>query len=186
MLQAQRKLKEGSHTEAVSLLENVYTLLPHRAPQLIPSTKLISQKLDLCQVPEQTHQYSETHTDTKKLKLHFLPCPNLHEHNDVCVKVIRDVLNVSEMTLRSPAPSSVGKYRALRCSIEAVPCSSSEFQDVTALLQDRWGYHFSKALMFSRERICSDAVLCVFLLQQGDDQAGSACPQGSGASDVSE
>uniref|UniRef100_A0A7N6BL54 Poly [ADP-ribose] polymerase n=1 Tax=Anabas testudineus TaxID=64144 RepID=A0A7N6BL54_ANATE len=81
LLQAQRKLKEGNHTEAESLLEDVYTLLPHRAPQLPPSAKLISQKLDLCQL-------------------------------------IRDVLNVSEMTLRSPAPSSVGKYRALRCSIE--------------------------------------------------------------------
>uniref|UniRef100_A0A7N6B3W2 Poly [ADP-ribose] polymerase n=1 Tax=Anabas testudineus TaxID=64144 RepID=A0A7N6B3W2_ANATE len=91
LLQAQRKLKEGNHTEAESLLEDVYTLLPHRAPQLPPSAKLISQKLDLCQL-------------------------------------IRDVLNVSEMTLRSPAPSSVGKYRALRCSIEAVPSSSSEFQ----------------------------------------------------------
>ncbi|XP_026231805.1 protein mono-ADP-ribosyltransferase PARP4 [Anabas testudineus] len=99
LLQAQRKLKEGNHTEAESLLEDVYTLLPHRAPQLPPSAKLISQKLDLCQL-------------------------------------IRDVLNVSEMTLRSPAPSSVGKYRALRCSIEAVPSSSSEFQAVTALLQD--------------------------------------------------
>uniref|UniRef100_A0A673BJM8 Poly [ADP-ribose] polymerase n=1 Tax=Sphaeramia orbicularis TaxID=375764 RepID=A0A673BJM8_9TELE len=44
---------------------------------------------------------------------------------DLC-QLIRDVLNVREMTLRTPRPSSLGKYRALRCSIEAVPTSSSE------------------------------------------------------------
>uniref|UniRef100_A0A671Z3J2 Poly [ADP-ribose] polymerase n=1 Tax=Sparus aurata TaxID=8175 RepID=A0A671Z3J2_SPAAU len=53
---------------------------------------------------------------------------------DLC-QLIRDVLNVSEMTLRSPVPSCLGKYRALRCSIETVPHSSSEFQAVSALLQ---------------------------------------------------
>uniref|UniRef100_A0A8C6TK18 Poly [ADP-ribose] polymerase n=1 Tax=Neogobius melanostomus TaxID=47308 RepID=A0A8C6TK18_9GOBI len=47
--------------------------------------------------------------------------------------VIRDILNVSEMTLGSTVPSSVGKYRALRCSIEAVPKGSSEFETVTSL-----------------------------------------------------
>ncbi|KAK2840214.1 hypothetical protein Q5P01_013954 [Channa striata] len=99
LLQAQRKLREANHSEATSLLEEVYTLLPHRAPELPPNAKLISQKLDLCQL-------------------------------------LRDVLNVSEMTLRSPMPSCLGKYRALRCSIETVPSSSSEFQAVTALLQD--------------------------------------------------
>ncbi|XP_067371717.1 protein mono-ADP-ribosyltransferase PARP4 isoform X1 [Channa argus] len=99
LLQAQRKLSEANHTEATSLLEEVYTLLPHRAPQLPPNAKLISQKLDLCQL-------------------------------------LRDVLNVSEMTLRSPMPSCLGKYRALRCSIETVPSSSSEFRAVTALLQN--------------------------------------------------
>ncbi|XP_063353193.1 protein mono-ADP-ribosyltransferase PARP4 isoform X2 [Pelmatolapia mariae] len=100
LLQAQKKLTEGNHTEPMSLLEEFYTLLPHRQSSMFPSTKLISQKLDLCQL-------------------------------------IRDVLNASEMTLRSPAPSTVGKYRALRCSVETVPPSSSEFQAVTDLLQDR-------------------------------------------------
>ncbi|XP_044072757.1 protein mono-ADP-ribosyltransferase PARP4 isoform X2 [Siniperca chuatsi] len=99
LLQAQRKLREANHTEAASLMAEVYTLLPHQAPQFLPNAKLISQKLDLCQL-------------------------------------IRDVLNVSEMTLRSPMPSCLGKYRALRCSIETVPSSSSEFQAVTSLLQD--------------------------------------------------
>ncbi|XP_055361012.1 protein mono-ADP-ribosyltransferase PARP4 isoform X2 [Betta splendens] len=99
LLQAQRNLKEGNHTEAITLLKDAYTLLPHNAPQLLPTVKLISQKLDLCQL-------------------------------------IRDVLSVSEMTLRYPVVSCVGKYRALRCSIEDVPSSSSEFQAVTALL---WG-----------------------------------------------
>uniref|UniRef100_A0AAX7VSJ6 Poly [ADP-ribose] polymerase n=1 Tax=Astatotilapia calliptera TaxID=8154 RepID=A0AAX7VSJ6_ASTCA len=87
LLQAQKKLTEGNHTELMSLLEDVYTLLPHRQLSIFPSTKLISQKLDLCQL-------------------------------------IRDVLNASEMTLRSPAPSTVGKYRALRCSVETVPPST--------------------------------------------------------------
>ncbi|XP_023286599.1 poly [ADP-ribose] polymerase 4 isoform X2 [Seriola lalandi dorsalis] len=99
LLQAQRKLKEENPTEVVSLLAEFYTLLPHWMPQLSPDAKLISQKLDLCQL-------------------------------------IRDLLNVSEMTLRSPAPSCLGNYRALRCSIETVPSSSSEFQAVTALLRD--------------------------------------------------
>ncbi|XP_035532220.1 protein mono-ADP-ribosyltransferase PARP4 [Morone saxatilis] len=99
LLQAQRKLRESNHSEVTLLLDEVYTLLPLTQPRLPPSSKLISEKLDLCQL-------------------------------------IRDVLNVSEMTLRSPAPSCVGKYRALRCSIETVPPSSSEFQAVNALLQD--------------------------------------------------
>uniref|UniRef100_A0A8C4EJQ4 Poly [ADP-ribose] polymerase n=1 Tax=Dicentrarchus labrax TaxID=13489 RepID=A0A8C4EJQ4_DICLA len=99
LLQAQRKLRESNHSEVMLLLDEVYTLLPLTQPHLPPSSKLISEKLDLCQL-------------------------------------IRDVLNVSEMTLRSPAPSCVGKYRALRCSIETVPPSSSEFQAVNALLQN--------------------------------------------------
>eukprot|EP00064_Thunnus_orientalis_P008537 superscaffoldBa00001022_g8560 len=99
LIQAQRKQREGNYAEVMSLLDEVYTLLPHREPHPPPNAKLISQKLDLCQL-------------------------------------IRDVLNVSEMTLRSPAPSCLGKYRALRCSIELVPPNSPEFQDVTALLQD--------------------------------------------------
>ncbi|GLD56648.1 poly [ADP-ribose], partial [Lates japonicus] len=98
LLQAQRKLREAKHAEVASLLEEVYTLLPHCAAPLPPNAKLISQKLDLCQL-------------------------------------IRDVLNTSEMTLRSPAPSCRGKYRALRCSIETVPPSCSEFQAVAALVQ---------------------------------------------------
>lgn len=77
------------------------------------------------------------------------------------VKLIRDVLNVSEMILRSPAPSTLGKYRALRCSIEAVPTSSSEFQDVAALLQDK-GNNASKrfvCLIFRRRvgPICGES-----------------------------
>ncbi|XP_032372153.1 protein mono-ADP-ribosyltransferase PARP4 isoform X2 [Etheostoma spectabile] len=55
---------------------------------------------------------------------------------DLC-QLIKDVLNVSEMTLRCPTPSCLGKYRALRCSIETVPPGTAEFQAVTALLQDR-------------------------------------------------
>ncbi|AWP13565.1 putative poly [Scophthalmus maximus] len=98
LLQAQKKLKEEKRTEVTSLLEEFYVLLQHRVHLQLPDAKVISQKLDLCQL-------------------------------------IRDVLNVSEMSLRSPAPSCVGKYRALRCSIETVPPGSSEFQVVTTPLQ---------------------------------------------------
>ncbi|XP_070832623.1 protein mono-ADP-ribosyltransferase PARP4 [Chaetodon trifascialis] len=99
LLQAHKKRKEKKDAEVVSLLLEVYTLLPHREIDLTLSrVKIISQKLDFCQL-------------------------------------IRDILNVSEMTLGSPVPSCVGKYRALRCSIDTVPRSSSEFQAVTALLQ---------------------------------------------------
>ncbi|XP_072253698.1 protein mono-ADP-ribosyltransferase PARP4 [Leuresthes tenuis] len=100
LLQAQKKLMEGDLPEAASLLEEVYILLPHREAQPSkPSIRLLSQKLDLCQL-------------------------------------IRDVLSLSEMTLGSSVPTSVGKYRALRCSMEAVPPSSSEFQAVARLLQN--------------------------------------------------
>uniref|UniRef100_A0A8C8CEP4 Poly [ADP-ribose] polymerase n=1 Tax=Oncorhynchus tshawytscha TaxID=74940 RepID=A0A8C8CEP4_ONCTS len=89
------------NTEVASLMEEVYTLLPHKTDMshLPLHTKLISSQLDLCQL-------------------------------------IRDVLNVSEATLRSPIPSCLGKYRALRCSIERVP-PGPEFLYVTELLQDR-------------------------------------------------
>ncbi|XP_045062443.1 protein mono-ADP-ribosyltransferase PARP4 isoform X2 [Coregonus clupeaformis] len=103
LLQVQRRLRqgEGPDTEVVSLMEEVYTLLPHKTDlsRLPVHTKLISSQLDLCQL-------------------------------------IRDVLNVSEVTLRSTAPSCLGKYRALRCSIERVP-PGPEFLSVTELLQDR-------------------------------------------------
>ncbi|KTG44805.1 hypothetical protein cypCar_00049556, partial [Cyprinus carpio] len=51
--------------------------------------------------------------------------------------LIRDIVNVSEATLGSPSPSSLGKYRALRCSIEVVPPQNPEFHVVSQLLQDR-------------------------------------------------
>ncbi|XP_054643397.1 protein mono-ADP-ribosyltransferase PARP4-like isoform X4 [Dunckerocampus dactyliophorus] len=54
---------------------------------------------------------------------------------DLC-QLIRDILNVSEMTLRSPTPSSVGKFRALRCSIEAVDHGGPESRAVASLLRD--------------------------------------------------
>uniref|UniRef100_A0A3Q3X3W0 Poly [ADP-ribose] polymerase n=1 Tax=Mola mola TaxID=94237 RepID=A0A3Q3X3W0_MOLML len=92
LLQAQRKLRERNHTEAMSLMKDVYTLLPLRVRRP-PNAHSLSDNLDVCQL-------------------------------------IRDILNVSEMTLGSQQPSCLGKYRALRCSIEAVPPSSSEFQDV--------------------------------------------------------
>ncbi|XP_047198567.1 protein mono-ADP-ribosyltransferase PARP4 isoform X2 [Hippoglossus stenolepis] len=98
LLQAQRKLKERNLAEMVILMQEFNTLLPHRESLLLQDTKVLSQKLDLCQL-------------------------------------IRDVLNVSEMSLRGPAPSSLGKYRALRCSIETVPPGSSDFQAVTSMLR---------------------------------------------------
>ncbi|XP_067299712.1 protein mono-ADP-ribosyltransferase PARP4-like isoform X2 [Pseudorasbora parva] len=97
LLQAQKTQKED---EVKALLEEVKTLLPLRMIDPPSKHKLVSQKLDLCQL-------------------------------------IRDILNVSEATLGSPSPSSLGKYRALRCSIEVVPPQNPEFHVVSQLLQDR-------------------------------------------------
>ncbi|XP_046700923.1 protein mono-ADP-ribosyltransferase PARP4 isoform X2 [Silurus meridionalis] len=97
LLQVQKTQNED---EVKDLLKEVNTLLPvsMKEPESVP--KLVSQKLDLCQL-------------------------------------IRDILNVTEVTLGNPFPSSLGKYRALRCSIEQVPFESPEFLSVSHLLQDR-------------------------------------------------
>ncbi|RXN37385.1 poly [ADP-ribose] polymerase 4 isoform X1 [Labeo rohita] len=97
LLQAQKTEKED---EVKALLEEVNTLLPLRMIDPPSKNKLVSQKLDLCQL-------------------------------------IRDIINVSEATLGSPSPSSLGKYRALRCSIEVVPPQNPEFHVVSQLFQDR-------------------------------------------------
>ncbi|XP_017213366.2 protein mono-ADP-ribosyltransferase PARP4 [Danio rerio] len=97
LLQAQKTQNED---EAKALLEEVNTLLPLRIIDPPSKHKLVSQKLDLCQL-------------------------------------IRDIVNVSEATLGSPSPSSLGKYRALRCSIDFVPPENPEFHAVSKLLQDR-------------------------------------------------
>uniref|UniRef100_A0A671RIC6 Poly [ADP-ribose] polymerase n=1 Tax=Sinocyclocheilus anshuiensis TaxID=1608454 RepID=A0A671RIC6_9TELE len=97
LLQAQKTEKED---EVKALLQEVNTLLPLRMFDPPSKHKLVSQKLDLCQL-------------------------------------IRDIVNVSEATLGCPSPSSLGKYRALRCSIEVVPPQNPEFHVVSQLLQDR-------------------------------------------------
>ncbi|XP_034549454.1 protein mono-ADP-ribosyltransferase PARP4 isoform X3 [Notolabrus celidotus] len=50
LLQAQRKLKEKKHAEVASLMDEVYTLLLQKVPPPPPTAKLISEKLDLCQL----------------------------------------------------------------------------------------------------------------------------------------
>ncbi|KAM9487332.1 protein mono-ADP-ribosyltransferase PARP4 [Clarias gariepinus] len=97
LLQVQKSQRED---EVKGLLEEVKTLLPLRIREPDSKNKLVSQKLDLCQL-------------------------------------IRDILNMSEATLGNPSPSSLGKYRALRCSIEQVPPQSAEFLSVSQLLEDR-------------------------------------------------
>lgn len=54
LLQAHRKLKEGNQTEAASLLDEVYNLLPFKLKIPI-QTKEISNLLDLCQVTQNAH-----------------------------------------------------------------------------------------------------------------------------------
>ncbi|XP_069388712.1 protein mono-ADP-ribosyltransferase PARP4 isoform X2 [Paralichthys olivaceus] len=70
-----------------------------------------------------------------RLPASLLNAKDISQKLDFC-QLIRDVLSVSEMSLRGPAPSSLGKYRALRCSVETVPPGSSEFQAVTSVLRD--------------------------------------------------
>ncbi|XP_077946715.1 protein mono-ADP-ribosyltransferase PARP4 isoform X2 [Gasterosteus aculeatus] len=113
LLQAHSKLRGADGSEVASLLHEVHAVLLHVAPsQTPPTARLISQRLDLCQL-------------------------------------IRDVLNVSEMTMGSSAPSSLGKYRAMRCSIDAVPPDSPEFQAVAALVRDS-RVHVQQVLRVSR------------------------------------
>ncbi|XP_057708800.1 protein mono-ADP-ribosyltransferase PARP4 isoform X2 [Corythoichthys intestinalis] len=112
LIQAQEKLNVAQHVTALELLNEVYTLLPHRKPNTACDAKLISQKLDLCQL-------------------------------------IRDILNMNEMMLKSPTLSSFGKFRALRCSIEVVEPDCSEYTTVSSLLQDR-AVHIHQVLRVSR------------------------------------
>ncbi|KAK2850221.1 hypothetical protein Q7C36_009004 [Tachysurus vachellii] len=97
LLQVQKTQCED---EVKGLLEEVNTLLPLRIIVQGSKNKLVSKKLDICQL-------------------------------------IRDILNMMEATLGNPYLSSLGKYRALRCSIEQVPSQSPEFLSVCQLLQDR-------------------------------------------------
>ncbi|KAM6384315.1 protein mono-ADP-ribosyltransferase PARP4 [Alca torda] len=53
----------------------------------------------------------------------------LSRKQDLC-QLIRDMLNIRETNLSCPNPSSLAKYRALRCKIEAVDSTSSEFLSV--------------------------------------------------------
>ncbi|XP_073668032.1 protein mono-ADP-ribosyltransferase PARP4-like isoform X1 [Paramisgurnus dabryanus] len=97
LLQAQKTQDEE---KVKTLLEEVNTLLPLQIADPPSKHKLVSQKLDLCQL-------------------------------------IRDILNVSEATMRSPLPSSLGKYRALRCSIDVVPSENPEFTVISQMLQEK-------------------------------------------------
>ncbi|NXW35609.1 PARP4 polymerase, partial [Phaetusa simplex] len=53
----------------------------------------------------------------------------LSRKQDLC-QLIRDMLNIRETNMSCPNPSSLAKYRALRCKIEAVDSTSSEFLSV--------------------------------------------------------
>ncbi|NXU50981.1 PARP4 polymerase, partial [Turnix velox] len=53
----------------------------------------------------------------------------LSRKQDLC-QLIRDMLNTNETNMSCPNPSSLAKYRALRCKIEAVDSRSSEFLKV--------------------------------------------------------
>ncbi|XP_041929049.1 protein mono-ADP-ribosyltransferase PARP4-like isoform X2 [Alosa sapidissima] len=66
---------------------------------------------------------------------HTLPTAKLTSQAlDLC-QVLRDTLSVNEAVMRSSSPSSVGKYRALGCSIESLPPQSPAYQTATQLLQ---------------------------------------------------
>ncbi|KAJ8253455.1 hypothetical protein GJAV_G00213140 [Gymnothorax javanicus] len=100
LLQVHKALKEGGDDNQLKeLLTEFYTLLPHKK-KFTPTARVISHKMDLCQL-------------------------------------IRDMLKVSEATRWNPTASCLGKYRALRCSIETVPSDSPEFLSVRKLLKGR-------------------------------------------------
>lgn len=70
LLQAQKKLREDDDAEVVSLLTDFYTLLPHRLPLFNASAKLLSEKLDLCQVTLNITYCTHTDTHTHMLESH--------------------------------------------------------------------------------------------------------------------
>nr|XP_060626958.1 protein mono-ADP-ribosyltransferase PARP4 isoform X2 [Anolis sagrei ordinatus] len=53
----------------------------------------------------------------------------LSSKQDLC-QLIRDMLNVQEINLSTPNPSSLSKYRALRCRIDALDAKTKEFHRV--------------------------------------------------------
>ncbi|NWI18989.1 PARP4 polymerase, partial [Crypturellus soui] len=53
----------------------------------------------------------------------------LSSKQDLC-QLIRDILNIRETNMSSPNPSSLAKYQALRCRIEAVSPNSYEFLSI--------------------------------------------------------
>ncbi|KAM8819719.1 LOW QUALITY PROTEIN: protein mono-ADP-ribosyltransferase PARP4 [Eudromia elegans] len=53
----------------------------------------------------------------------------LSSKQDLC-QLIRDMLNIRETNMSSPNPSSLAKYQALRCRIEAVAPESYEFLSI--------------------------------------------------------
>ncbi|XP_068251603.1 protein mono-ADP-ribosyltransferase PARP4 [Nyctibius grandis] len=53
----------------------------------------------------------------------------LSRKQDLC-QLIRDLLNIRETNMSCPNPSSLAKYRALRCKIEALDSTSYEFLNV--------------------------------------------------------
>ncbi|XP_075598343.1 protein mono-ADP-ribosyltransferase PARP4 isoform X1 [Balearica regulorum gibbericeps] len=53
----------------------------------------------------------------------------LSRKQDLC-QLIRDMLDIRETNMSCPNPSSLAKYRALRCKIEAVDSTSYEFLNV--------------------------------------------------------
>ncbi|XP_074159822.1 protein mono-ADP-ribosyltransferase PARP4 isoform X2 [Sminthopsis crassicaudata] len=62
----------------------------------------------------------------------------LSKKEDLC-QLIRDVINVSETNLSRSNPSSLAKYRALRCKIEHVDENTREFSKVKEVLQKNSG-----------------------------------------------
>ncbi|XP_051483232.1 protein mono-ADP-ribosyltransferase PARP4 isoform X2 [Apus apus] len=66
------------------------------------------------------HKTEIDYTVSKKL---------LSRKQDLC-QLIRDMLNICETSMSCPNPSSLAKYRALRCRIEAVDSTSHEFLNI--------------------------------------------------------
>ncbi|XP_009997737.1 PREDICTED: poly [ADP-ribose] polymerase 4 [Chaetura pelagica] len=66
------------------------------------------------------HKNEIDYTVSKKL---------LSRKQDLC-QLIRDMLNICETSMSCPNPSSLAKYQALRCRIEAVDSTSHEFLNV--------------------------------------------------------
>ncbi|XP_070605865.1 protein mono-ADP-ribosyltransferase PARP4 isoform X1 [Erythrolamprus reginae] len=109
LLQAKLSLEQtGSPTELPAIMSEFYKIIPHK--------NVLANDL---------HETFLDKDVSKKL---------IYTKRDLC-QLIRDMLNISEISMSVLNPSSLSKYRALKCRMDALDVESKEFKDVKHLLE---------------------------------------------------